>query len=969
MSVLDALKNGQSKNLINGLSEKNGLNKVDSRGYTALHWACHYRRLAEMRKLLDAGVLLSHPNKDGNTALHLAAQVGFVEGVEELLLRGADPEAIDLNGCTPLIQACQKKQEAAIQLLIKSGSDVNHFTREGYTALHYAIISGLESSMSLLLSNGADANAVGRNGYRAAHIAAAKGRVSALRLLVNHGADCISRNWLGYTPLHLSAARGYKDTTRFLLNVTGDVNCPDYVGSTPLLLACQNNKENVVKLLLEHGAQIELANKHGKTPLQAATANSSVCLVRLLLQHGAEVDRTDNYGTTALHIASKLQIEELIYLLISFGASAYAKQERGRTPYEMYVSSGRGYFFSSSSPFYNRSPSLSNGYLSSASSASSPQPCMIPSVMARLQSNSASRSLSRCNQLLFHRKRELSGPSLSRDGRPQSPGFSYAALPSGDSVNSLPLKLRPEPPRAASYSSRKDSVNDPSSSPPLPPNCLLPHNVPGRRLRPDIFKRFGLGQLNGLDSDGEINSTGGLAQEQPPPSLCNGAEEKVNRNGAINEVPPQRSQSLRVSQPKYIKEIVTRTGVHVFYEQGSHQDQRVGPMGSLAALRNALRDGANANARDSNGNTLLHLACNSTNLAIVELLLSYDADPYLKEETLTRPEPVIYGAARASITLICHSLLWDQSKYFLSFLFQLEDTPLHIAARRGDLKILQTLIRHNANLNARNFNGETALHSAVRKDGESAMRLLLDAGADVNARDSVSRQLLKVVNVQHDHRPYDYSRVYADGVTALHLAVSLGSLYAVKLLLLRKADPNKREKNGRTPLRRACEEGQLIVIQSLIEAGAEVDEIDWITSFGITYSFPLNQITFTHKKHFQADTFDLQIVAQHDRTLLHVAAADGNTDIAKLLLQFGCPVDAQDDQLLTPLHMCCMKGHIKTAEFLCEAGASLHLSDARGRTIEDYAEESGNVPLLLFIQSMLEVQSEESTNSQDSTSE
>ncbi|KAL7060302.1 hypothetical protein AAHC03_09376 [Spirometra sp. Aus1] len=847
MSVLDALKNGHSKHLTNGVAETNDLNKVDSRGYTAIHWACHYRRLTEMKKLLDAGAMLSHPNKDGNTALHLAAQVGFVEGAEELLLRGADPEAIDLSGCTPLIQACQKKQEA-----------------EGYTALHYAIINGLDSSVSLLLSKGADANAVGRNGYRAAHIAAARGRVSALRLLLNHGADCTSRNWLGYTPLHLSAARGYEGTTKLLLDTIGDVNCRDYVGSTPLLLACQHNKEKVAKLLLEHGAQIELTNKHGKTALQAATANGSVNLVQLLLQHGANVDRADNYGTTPLHIASKLQNDELTYLLLNFGASVYTKQERGRTPYEMYVSSGRGYFLSPS-PVYNQSPTFSNGYLSPASAASSPQPYTSSDVMARLRSNSASRSLSRCNQLLFRRKRELSGPNFLRDAGSHPSVPPYTSPSSGNSVNSLPPTWQPQRQHTGPHSPRK-------ASPPQRPNCLPPQKIPGRRLRPDIFQRFGVDQFSGLDDSG----TASLSQTQPPLSLC----EEMKQTGTVSEILQQHSQSLQTSQPKYIKEIVTRTGVHVFYEQGSLRGSALPcdasvvaavRMGDLKASKEALRNGGNVNAQDGNGNTLLHLACDSTNLAMVELLLSYDADPNLKEETL-------------------------------------EDTPLHIAARKRDLKILQALIRHNADVNARNFNGETALHCAVRKDGEAAMRLLLDAGVDVNARDT-------------------------DGATALHLAVSLGSLYAVKLLLLRKADPDRREKNGRTPLRRACEQGQSIVLQSLIEAGAEVDETDW-----------------------------------HDRTLLHVTAADGNADISKQLIEFGCPVDAQDDQLLTPLHMACLKGHIKTAELLIESGASLHLRDARGRTIEDCAEESGNIPLLLFIQSMLEVQSEESTNSDDSSS-
>ncbi|VDN17256.1 unnamed protein product, partial [Dibothriocephalus latus] len=163
-------------------------------------------------------------------------------------------------------------------------------------------------------------------------------------------------------------------------------------------------------------SRIKSSDRHGKTPLQAATANGSVSLVHLLLQHGAEVDRADNYGTTALHIASKLQNEELIYLLMNFGASVYAKQERGRTPYEMYVSSGLGYLLSPS-PVYNLSPPLSNG---SASPSSSPQLCTSPNVMARLRSNSASRSLSRCNNLLFRYNRQLSGSHRLREVCPNA---------------------------------------------------------------------------------------------------------------------------------------------------------------------------------------------------------------------------------------------------------------------------------------------------------------------------------------------------------------------------------------------------------------------------------------------------------------------------------------------------------------------------------------------------------------------
>ncbi len=61
------------------------------------------------------------------------------------------------------------------------------------------------------------------------------------------------------------------------------------------------------------------------------------------------------------------------------------------------------------------------------------------------------------------------------------------------------------------------------------------------------------------------------------------------------------------------------------------------------------------------------------------------------------------------------------------------ETPLMLAARKGRVEALQLLIEAGADLDARNEAGQTALFLAVMKEHTEAVRVLIEAGADINA--------------------------------------------------------------------------------------------------------------------------------------------------------------------------------------------------------------------------------------------
>ncbi|XP_059890511.1 ankyrin repeat domain-containing protein 22 isoform X2 [Delphinus delphis] len=96
------------------------------------------------------------------------------------------------------------------------------------------------------------------------------------------------------------------------------------------------------------------------------------------------------------------------------------------------------------------------------------------------------------------------------------------------------------------------------------------------------------------------------------------------------------------------------------------------------------------------------------------------------------------------------------------------DTPLICACRRGHLRIVSFLLRRNADVNLKNRVSKT-------KQNESLVRMLLNAGAEVNATDCY-------------------------GCTALHYACEMKNQTLIPLLLAARADPMIKNKHGESSL-------------------------------------------------------------------------------------------------------------------------------------------------------------------------
>lgn len=129
-------------------------------------------------------------------------------------------------------------------------------------------------------------------------------------------------------------------------------------------------------------------------------------------------------------------------------------------------------------------------------------------------------------------------------------------------------------------------------------------------------------------------------------------------------------------------------------------------------------------------------------------------------------------------------------------------TPLIQSIEYEPVPYLQRLIDAGADLNARDTSGSTALHYVAKGGRPKAAKLLLENGVDPNIRDK-------------------------NGNTPLSLASGFGKTECMELLLRYHADPNIADHIGETPLMVAAEQGYAPAdIQMLLHHKADPNALD-----------------------------------------------------------------------------------------------------------------------------------------------
>jgi uncharacterized protein len=309
--------------------------------------------------------------------------------------------------------------------------------------------------------------------------------------------------------------------------------------------------------------------------------------------------------------------------------------------------------------------------------------------------------------------------------------------------------------------------------------------------------------------------------------------------------------------------------------------------------------------------------------------------PKRSSSPLLPPTPLdhdLLGAAKAGDALRCRDLLsrgadpnagFSEDGYF-------NITPLMYAAERGHTGVLEVLLAAGARLKARDRfvapgegGGDTALEYSLRGRRLEAARLLVRAGANLNARRGGYTPLM-IATMSKDTTLVRFlleagadPNISNKVCSALNIAVSEDRPELAAMLLAAGADPNWRDAHFAVPpLIDAAQRGLSGCVRLLVEGGADVNAAD---TLGRT---PLLAAAGGGVVRQLLTDEDWAEHADSPQRVGSCLLTDENArEIVELLLASGADVSARDGRGCTALSIAAEKGREEISRLLRTAGA------------------------------------------------
>lgn len=277
---------------------------------------------------------------------------------------------------------------------------------------------------------------------------------------------------------------------------------------------------------------------------------------------------------------------------------------------------------------------------------------------------------------------------------------------------------------------------------------------------------------------------------------------------------------------------------------------------------------------------------------------------------------------------------------------------LFTAIEKDDVKAVKEILasKQVADLEQSNDGGWTPLLLAISQGNTNCIGALLDAGANVNARerDMGHTPLARAVGAYYGGKPQVVSLLLSRGADPdiLPLNANEGPLLAaaekgfetITLMLLSKGANIEQEDDwGQTALHHAAAHGHAGVIRILAQHGAELNKLG---------ALALGKAISTHSR----EAFDTLLECGADptaplrdgQTLLMVAAKAGETGVMEKLVAAGLDPDCTDKDGKTALMYAAENGKGESARKLLGLGANPALATPAGKTARDIAEDAGH---------------------------
>ena len=876
-------------------------------GETALFLACSYRQQDSVKILLEAGSNPNAADADGEACLHAAVRGGCSKKIiHKIIDHGANVNATNRRNHTALLLACFSKNEGAINVLLNAsansniaddvygetclhaavagycsikvlqamidhGANVNLANKRNETALTKACFYKNDDAINVLLNASANPNIADEAyGDTCLHDAvAANCSIKVLQAMIDHGANVNATNKKNETALTKACFNQNVGAINVLLNAHANPNIADEADDDTCLhyAVKEDCSIEVLQAIIEHGVDLNATNKENRTALMIACCRKNEGAINVLLNARADPNIADEaYGDTCLHVAvSEDCSKEVIKAIIAHGVDLNATNNKNHTA--LMIACIRKNEGAINVLLNARAdPNIADEAYGEA--------CLHKAVICNC-------SIEVLQEIIDH------GANVNLANKRNETALTAACFCKNDDAVNVLLNASANPNIA------DEAYGETCLHKAVTWNCIIEvlqeiidrgANVNLANKRNETALTAACFYVNGDAINVLLNASANpnIADEAYGDTCLHDAVAancsiKVIDHGAnVNATNKKNETALTIAcfnqnvgainvllnalaDPNIADEADDDTCLHYAVKEDC----------SIEVLQAIIEHGVDLNATNKENRTALMIACCRKNEGAINVLLNARADPNIADEA--------YG-----------------------------DTCLHVAVSEDCSKeVIKAIIAHGVDLNATNNKNHTALMIACIRKNEGAINVLLNARADPNIADEAYGEAclhkavicncsIEVLQEIIDHGA-NVNATNKRNETALIKACYNTNEGAINVLLNANANPNitidtdcgaclneavrgdcgkkvpqamisngahvnVTKKSNLTPLMEACQNGNLAVINVLLNAAADIKISD---NFGRTC---LHFVFYSGEHSSQADIDHCTVVREAKKT-------------------------------------------------------------------------------------------------------
>ncbi|XP_048242601.1 uncharacterized protein LOC124148037 [Haliotis rufescens] len=874
-------------------SEGADLSLVDTNGNNLLHLTCVGGNMAIVQHLLS-DYNINQRGMFGCTPIMVAAVVGHKNVFDFLESKGADLLLVDTTGNSLLHLACRGGSMTIVQHLL-SDSNMNQRGMFGCTPIMVAAVNGHKSMFDFLESKGAELSLVDTKGNSLLHLACQGGNMTIVQHLLSDS-NINQRGANGLTPIMFAAFKGHKRMFDFLESAGADLSLVDTTGYSLLHLASVGGNMTVVKHLLSD-SNINQRGMNGRTPIMFAAVFGQKSLFDFLESEGAELSLVDTEGNSLLHLACVGGNMTIVQHLLS-DSNINQRGMNGCTPIMAAAVNGH------------------KGVFDFLESEGADLSLVDTDDNSLLHCCCAEGNMTIVQHL-------LSDSNINQRGKRERTPIMVAAFKGHKSVLDF-LESK----------GADLSLVDTDS------NSLLHLACQGGNMT--VVKH--------LLSDSNINQRGmnGLTPIMfAAVKGHNRVFDFLESAGAdLSLVDTTGNSLLHLTclggNMTIVQHLLSDSNIN---QRGSY---RLTPImvaavfGQKSVFDFLESEGADLSLVDTDGNSLLHLACQGGNMTIVQLLLS---DLNINQRGKRERTPIMVAAFKGHKRVL---EFLESKGADLSLVDTDGNSLLHLASAGGNMTIVKHLLS-DSNINQRGMNGLTPIMFAAFNGHNSVFDFLESAGADLSLVDTDGDSLLhlacrggNITIVKHLLSDSNINQRGMNGLTPIIIAAFKGHNSVFDFLESKGADLSLVDTTGNSLLHLTCLGGNMTIVQHLLSDS----NINQRGSYRLT---PIMvAAVFGQKSVFdflESEGADLSLVDTDGNSLLHLACQGGNMTIVQLLLS-DLNINQRGKRERTPIMVAAFKGHKRVLEFLESKGADLSLVDTDGNSLLHLASAGGNMTIV-----------------------